>query len=310
MINTLTLNPAIDHICYLGRFRRNVTNRLSNTAVSIGGKGTHVSVNLALMGTPSRAFGFSFGENGRRILKMLENTGVTARFIHREGKENRDNYLLVEEETRDCTLIVQKGPQPDDRELAALFELLAEQVEPGDDLLLSGDASNFPGRDVYGLAQDVLSGRNLRVFLDASGLSLKEGVKRKPFLIKPNLDELETLTGTKPRTDGDVVAAIRALAPLGIAVIAVSLGGEGSIVRTEDRLYRAHPPAVRVYNTVGCGDCYLAGMMHGFQQSMGVEDALRFATAVSAANAESPLSVGFDKERAEELLKLVQIERI
>lgn len=310
MINTLTLNPAIDHILYLNRFHRNITNRLAATAESIGGKGTHVSINLRVMGTASRAFGISFGRNGLRILKMLEDAGVETRFIHREGQESRDNYLLVEEETRDCTLIVEKGPRPGEADLEALLRLLSCRVEPNDDLLLSGDTSNFPGRDVYGQVLDLLSDKKPRVFLDASGLSLREGVKRGPFLIKPNLDELSMLTGTRPQNDSDVIKAIRELDACRIPVIAVSLGGEGALVRADDRLYRARAPKVQVYNTVGCGDCFLAGMMHSFQKGQGAEEALRFAIAVSAAKAESPLSVGFDLARAGELLQEITIERI
>lgn len=310
MINTLTLNPAIDHIFYLDRFRRNITNRLTDTAVSIGGKGTHVSVNLAIMGTPSRAFGFTFGQTGQRILQMLEEAGVDVRFTHRGGQESRDNYLLVEEETRDCTLIAQKGPQPDAEALADFLSRVKAEVMPGDDLLLSGDVSNFAGQDIYGRVQDALADKNLRVFLDASGQSLVEGIKRSPFLIKPNIDELAMLTGARPQDQREVIDAIHALDKYNIQVVAVSLGGDGSLVRTKDQLLRARAPEVKVYNTVGCGDCYIAGMMHGFGQGMDTEEALRWATAAAAAKAESPLSVGFDRNRALELLPRVTITRV
>lgn len=310
MINTLTLNPAIDHILYLGRFHRNITNRLTATAESIGGKGTHVSVNLALMGTPSRAFGIGFGQNGLRILGMLRDAGVEACFLSLDGQESRDNYLLVEEETRDCTLIVEKGPQPGPEDLAAFFNLLKGKVCQGEDVLLSGDTSNFPGQDIYGRVLELLADKKPRVFLDASGPALREGVKRRPFLIKPNLDELSILTGTRISGDSEVISAIRGLEPYGIPVIAVSLGGEGALVRAEDRLLRARPPKVKVYNTVGCGDCFMAGLMHGFSGQQGAEEALRWATAVSAAKAETPLSVGFDMRRARELLEQVTIETL
>ena len=72
MINTITLNPAIDHIIYLNQFVRNITNRIRATQITMGGKGTHVSLNLKLMGSPSRAFGFGFGQTGRQIIDMLK----------------------------------------------------------------------------------------------------------------------------------------------------------------------------------------------------------------------------------------------
>lgn len=66
MINTTTLNPAIDHIIYLNRFVRDITNRIRATQITMGGKGTHVSLNLKLMNSPSRAFGF--GVTGKQII--------------------------------------------------------------------------------------------------------------------------------------------------------------------------------------------------------------------------------------------------
>ena len=49
MIHTLTLNPAIDRILYLDRFERNITNRIQRSQDTLGGKGTHVSINLKLL---------------------------------------------------------------------------------------------------------------------------------------------------------------------------------------------------------------------------------------------------------------------
>ena len=56
MINTLTLNPAIDRVLYLGELVKNVTNRIESVTEVIGGKGTHVSINLRLLGVVNRAF--------------------------------------------------------------------------------------------------------------------------------------------------------------------------------------------------------------------------------------------------------------
>lgn len=310
MINTLTLNPAIDHIFYLNRLERNVTNRLSSSAVSVGGKGTHVSVNLRVMGTDSRAFGITFGKNGQKILGMLREAGVSTYFIQGEGQESRDNYLLVEEETRDCTLIAQTGPQPEEVQLSKLLEVMTREIQTGDDLLLSGDVSNFKNRDIYSWIMEGLSHKKLRVYLDTSGEPLRAGSRRKPFLIKPNLDELAILTGKTPRSFSEMVMAILELDKLGIEVIALSLGEEGSLVRAGDALYHAVAPKVRAYNTVGCGDCYLSGLMHAFNHNFGMEDAIRYATAVSAAKAEHPLSVGFEPSRAQELMDDVEIKRI
>lgn len=310
MINTLTLNPAIDNILYLNRFVRNITNRLQSKAVTMGGKGTHVSMNLRVMGASSRAFGFAFGQNGRRIIEMLEADGVTPRFVYSEEGESRDNYLLVEGDTKDSTLISDKGPQPTPSQTEELGLLLEQEIQGGDLLALSGDASNFPDPFIYNRLLERLAGKRLKVFLDASGDSLRQCIGQGPYLIKPNREELAELTGGELNTDRDVLSAIASLDRHHIEIVAVTMGGGGSIVRAGSSIYRIHPPEVNVFNTVGCGDCFMAGMLHATETGMALEDALRFATACSAATAESPLSVGFDLLRAKALLPKVDLEKI
>ena len=310
MINTITLNPAIDHIIYLNQFVRNITNRIRATQITMGGKGTHVSLNLKLMGSPSRAFGFGFGQTGRQIIDMLKDGGVEPFFIYDEKGESRTNYLLVEEDTKDATLVADKGPLPSEEQTNAFYKLMLDTIQEGDFLALSGDTSNFPDPYIYNKLIDMLAHKNVRVFLDASGKSMEKCIEKAPFLAKPNRDELGALVGRELNTDADVISAMKEMEKYHIEVLAVSLGGDGSIVKAGDALYRVHPPKVNVYNTVGCGDCYLGGLLHGFENNMNIEDTLRYATAVSAATAESALSVFFDPERARELINYVDIKKL
>ena len=131
-----------------------------------------------------------------------------------------------------------------------------------------------------------------------------------PFLIKPNLDELSQLCDRELRTDSEIIDAISSLDRYHINIVAVSLGENGSIVKCADSLYRAIPPKVKVLNTIGCGDCYLSGMIYGIEKKYDMEQTLRFATAISAATAESESSVGFNLQRAQELMPMVTIKKI
>lgn len=130
-------------------------------------------------------------------------------------------------------------------------------------------------------------------------------------MIKPNLDELSTLAGYSiPEDDTSIIKAIDSLDRYGVEIIAVSLGGNGSIVKTPEGVYRVHPPKVDVINTIGCGDCYLAGFVYGLSKGYDMEETIRTATGVSAATAESQLSAGYDYSRAMELKNQVTIEKI
>lgn len=312
MIHTLTLNPAIDKILYLPRFEKNVTNRAKKTLDTIGGKGTHVSINLKFLGQDSTAFGICHGASGARVIRMLQDYGINVRFNHYEDgvRETRTNYLLIEDST-DCTIISESGVTLDPHELDELLEVMKATIQPGDYLIFSGDASNSPDPSVYNRILRMFRDRQLRCILDTSGKSLKECIQEHPYMVKPNLDELSTLVGCPvPEEEDAILRAIDSLDPFGVEIIAVSLGGNGSIIKAFGSCYRVRSPKVNVVNTIGCGDCFLAGFVYGLSRGLPIEETIRIAASVSSAAAESDISVGYDRERAEELRGQVDIRKL
>lgn len=311
MINTLTLNPAIDKILYLNELVKNVTCRTQDSTIAIGGKGTHVSINLKILGEDSRAFGICHGNTGKKVVQMLKNHGVHAEFIHHDDNDTRTNYLIIEEVNNNCTIIAEKGVTLSLEDVKPLVARMKEVIRPGDYMIFSGDASNCTDPKVYNYILDQLKDKNLKVFLDTSGYSLRQCIQCKPYLIKPNLDELSFLCGYSiPENDEDIILAIDSLDPYQVDIIAVSLGSNGSIVKTPEGIYKATPPKVAVCNTIGCGDCFLAGFIHGISEGLSTEGVIRMATAVSSATAESALSVGYELQRAIALQPLVKIKKL
>ena len=309
-VSTVTLNPAIDIILFIDEFKRDVTARIREKTECLGGKGAHISVNLSLLGEPNQAFGILFGETGRRIESLVSEAGVIPRFVHGEGgpgKDSRTNYVIMEQ-SGSATIISEHGVDLTDSEIESVLDALRAHTGEGDILVFSGDVSNVKDPYIYSHFIEATRPLNVRAFVDASGPALKRALESAPFLIKPNRDELAEVTGIDIKSEPDALRAIRALERYGIENIALSLGAEGSIVRFGDgQTLRAIPPEVPVRNQAGCGDAFLAGLALGFSRGWEAERMLRLATAVSAATAASPLTVGFDKEYADLLLEQVQI---
>ena len=309
MINTLTLNPAMDHNLRLVSVEKGITNRAYDTFDTVGGKGTHVSMNLCQMGLENRAFGICRGATGQAIISALKEQGVTTCFVERSQQESRTNYILIEDNNT-CTTIAEKGPELTEEDIRDLYASMLAHIQSGDTLVLSGDASNCRNPRIYNEIAAMLKPKGVRIILDASGESLRNGLECAPYLIKPNEDELEMLCGFPMKTDEDVIRGIVSLNDYGIEVIAVSLGKRGSVVRFGKDCYRVHAPVVNAINTAGCGDCFLSGLLYGMEKSLSNEETLRYACATSAATAASSLSVGYDSELAESLMDQVRIERI
>jgi len=308
-IYTVTLNPALDRILYLDEFDTGITNRLTGQKNGIGGKGMHVALNLKALGEDSVASGLVHGNTGMEILHMLEKSEVGISFIHCEKYETRTNYLVIEESGA-STCLAEKGVALTEQDLDEYIELLKEEVDVGDYLVLAGGVSNCPDPLIYNRIMDELAYKNLKVFIDTSGEALKQCIKNHPFLIKPNKEELEELTGRTIEEPMDIMEAVESLSEYEIPIIAVSLADEGAVIKVFDTYYVVDGLKVDVRNTIGCGDCFLAGMIFGIKRDLNVRETMRIAMAASAATAESSYSVGFNYERFLQLKKQVKITQL
>ena len=108
-------------------------------------------------------------------------------------------------------------------------------------LVLTGDASNVEDTAIYSRLTLVAKELGAKVFLDASGHYLKEGLKSSPFLIKPNFEELCFIAGRDLKTEAEIVAAMQSLDGFNIPMIAMTWGRNGAIVKNGRDFYRVNP---------------------------------------------------------------------
>ncbi len=266
MINTVTLNPALDKILVFDRLKLNNTNRLFLSHDSIGGKGTHISVDLSVMGVKSRAFGVLFGETGKKILRILQQYGIETGFLFYDTGESRTNYVLIDNE-KNCTLLCEKGPLLDEKTITDLLSLIDSRISSGDIIAISGDASNITGVNFNAGLMSIAKNHGCRVVLDADGRFLKTGVQMSPYMIKPNTAELSELCGEPLNSMEDIMKSVKKLEKYKIEYIVVTCGKSGSLVRNKEKFYFASAPDVEIINTVGCGDAYLSGLLKGIEEN-------------------------------------------
>jgi 1-phosphofructokinase family hexose kinase len=312
MIFTVTLNPAVDKILFLDEFRSSWTNRLTQTLETIGGKGTHVSINLKLQDVQSIALGITLGENGKKIQKMLKAWGVDVKFLHYDlpGMESRTNYEIVENSGNICTMLTERGPILPVSITDDLLNQIKGLIKAGDMLVLTGDASNVEDTAIYSKLTLLAKELGGKVFLDASGHYLKEGLNSSPFLIKPNFEELCFIAGRELKTIDEIVAAIQDLDGFNIPMIAMTWGGNGAIIKNGHDFYRVDPINVQTVNQVGCGDAFLSAIVAGIEKNMNIKETLITASAVATAVAESEITAGFDPIRAAELKSMAVVNKI
>ncbi len=281
MIYTVTFNPALDYYVYPERLRPGVTNRSQREELRFGGKGINVSVVLKELGIPNTAIGFIAGFTGKELERQLQEAGLTADLIPLATGTTRINIKIqgIEE-----TEINAQGPAIDKAALRQFWERL-EALKEGDTLVLAGSIPPSLPAELYEQIAKRLQGKGIRLAVDAAGESLKSVLPYRPFLIKPNLQELEELAGRPLPTRAEQQAAAEELRKMGACSVLVSLGAEGAFLVDEEDCLCQKAVAGRALNTVGAGDSMVAGFLAALHQ--GRATALKWGVAAGCATAFS-----------------------
>ena len=301
MITTVTLNPAIDKTITASRLLPGQVNRSESVKNIAGGKGINVTKVLRQYGNSVCALGFLGGYTGRFIEEYVESLGAESTFTRIAGETRTSTNVLSQDGY--VTEILEE-------EKERFLQTYKEKIAGSEFVVLSGSAPKGLPTDIYAQLIALADKQKVRTVLDTSGELLVEGVKAKPFLIKPNSKELEYLTGRKLREGSEIKEAALQLVAEGIAHVLVSIGEKGMLYATEGKCLLAKAPKVKALNTVGSGDSAVAAAVMALQQISSMEDTLRLCVAISAANTTTLENAVIPKEYAAELLTQIQVTEI
>ena len=298
MIYTITLNPSIDYIVRLDKLVTGITNRTSSEEYYYGGKGINVSLVLAELGLDSTAFGFVAGFTGKAIENGIRNDHIITDFIKlKEGISRINIKIKAGEETE----INGQGPHITEQELERLLQKI-DRLSNGDTLVLAGSIPNTMPDDVYERMMERIRFKSVRIVVDATKKLLVNSLKYKPFLIKPNRQELSEIFDVEVKTEDDIERYAKELQKLGARNVLISLGGEGALLIDENgKKYKAGVMKEKVLNTVGSGDSMVAGFVAGYEKSGDYAYALKLGSVCGNATAFLPGLA--TKEKIEDLLE-------
>ena len=298
---TVTLNPAIDKTGSMQSLMVGRVNRMKVMDNIPGGKGINVAKVLKQLGEESVATGFLGGYMGVYIEHALKDMKMHCDFVRIEGNTRTNLNVLGEDGY--VTEILEPGPFISEPELERFMEKYKGLVDTVDYVVLSGSVPlNIPV-NIYGTLCEIASAAGKKVILDSSGDYLREGIKGKPYLVKPNKQELEYLVGAKLSNLEDVELAARKALSMGTEIAVVSLGSKGIMWVDKTQTIMQAPPAVKVHNTVGCGDSTVAALTYALLHNWNPGRAVHYAVAVAAANATTVESGQIPMETMEELLQ-------
>lgn len=281
-IATLTLHPALDMTVRVDHLRLGEVNRAQAMQVEAGGKGVNVATFLAQSGCRVAASGFLGEENAEVFERHFSHFGIEDQFLRIPGS-TRVSIKLVDEHKQATTDVNLTGPVPSTQSLDRLSEVVESLAGECRWIMLSGSLPPGIEAGYYARLIRSLKARGCRVGLDTSGEALRQGIEAGPTLVKPNLRELEELTGGKLDRDDEVLAAVRGLVEKGIELAAVSMGDRGAFFVEPGRAFLAVPPRMEVvHSTVAAGDALVAGIIAGRVRELDLSETARLATSWAA----------------------------
>jgi tagatose 6-phosphate kinase len=300
------LTPAWQQIMRFDRLRVGEVNRARDVHWCASGKVLNVGVALAHLGGPCETIALVGGPPREQIAREFSSLGIRARWVEAHWSTRVCTTILDLEAGLATELVENAGPVT----AGELDEFRAtyEQAVAGAELaILTG---TLPRGAPPRFFRELLAQTRCRAVLDIRGQELLETLECRPFLVKPNREELAGSLGRGLETDAQIRDALRELNDRGAAWAVVTHGAEPVWASSQNTFYRFECPTVDVVNPIGSGDCLAAGIGWGLARGMEPVEAIRLGMAAAAENVRQLLPARLDPAQVLARSELILAEQI
>ena len=310
MLTVLCLNAGIDRTYEVDEFGVGGYYRPARMRIQAGGKGINVARIAHRLGVETVVSGFAGGSGGAFVVRQLQTEGVLEDFVAID-EEPRVCINVVSRQPRGQTRVDETGPLVTPAELVLMRRKWEELLAKSTVAVVSGSAPRGVPFSYYGELIVLARKTKTPVILDAREELLAEGVKARPLMVKPNLEELSFLKGRAIRNASQALAVGQELADNGINIVLASIGSMGAVAVTRKQgTWMARPPRVETVSAVGSGDAMVAGFVAASMAGNPFDECLRWATAAGAANATRFDNAPCTRDEILKLIPEVQVSRV
>jgi 6-phosphofructokinase 2 len=285
-IITLTLNPTIDGSASAEVIQPIRKIRTSDERYHPGGGGINVARVIEELGGKAHALYLAGGATGAILDDLLRSTGIEAQRIAIKGY-TRIAHTVFERSSGQEFRFVPEGPVVGADEWESCLSALA--TLDFDYVVASGSLPRGLPASSYARVVEIAAHKGAKVIVDTSGPALRATLDKGVFLIKPNLRELEKLSGrTLADTKAQTLAARDLIAARASEIVALTLGSEGALIVSADEAWQAVLPPVDAQSAVGAGDSFVGGMTLALAQGRELRSVLASGVAAGTAAVLSP----------------------
>ena len=281
--------------------------------LTLGGCAANTAVDLAKMGVNPAVVGRVGADLfGRIVADMLREARVDTTAMKSVPETDTSQTLIVNVAGQDRRYIHTFGANGGMTAADIPIELLdsCKVLYVGGFLLMAGmTGSDLAGVFAYARRKGVVT--VLDVVTPPGGDYLKQLGPILPHtdVFLPNTDEARLITG-----ETDVLRQAEIFRAMGANTAVITCGGDGAVLATDGMRLRSSTFPVEFVDGSGGGDAFDAGYIFGLLHGMGIEDCLRYASALGAScvRAIGTTPGVFTRSECENFLKknTLKIERI
>lgn len=319
MILAAGLSPAWQQIVVLDQLQCGEVNRAREVHWCASGKVINVALGLhhlskghATAGDPaaSRLLTIRGGLAGESIERELAQLPLSRRWVETAAPTRVCTTLLespFENQPRRTTEIVENARPISPAELTAFLDAFTAESAQAKIVVLTG---SLPAGAPIDLNARLIARSPCPVILDVQGPVLTAACRARPFLVKPNREELGRTLGKDLATDADVWDAMRALQSTGPECVLVTEGARPVRLCAGNQRFRFTTLPVPVVNPIGCGDCLAAGLAWGLATGRDLPASVRLGIAAAAENAGQLLPSRLNAETVQRLADEISVEEL
>jgi 1-phosphofructokinase family hexose kinase len=318
MIFCVTPNPALDHTLTIPRLRPGEVMRAEYARLAAGGKGLNVARAICALGGEPACLGFLGGHTGRLLADLAQRDGLRGEWTWING-ETRTCVIVVSAEGGDATVINEQGPPVTGADWARfnadMLQAVTSTASPSGRFSFQQSIICFSGSLPPGSPPESwehllrsLQSAGHSVWVDTSGEALRAALHVAGLNVKVNGAEAGAALGREVHDPASAIEAANELRLRGASNVALTLGKHGAVLVNEIGVNYAPAPPVKVVNTVGSGDSFLAGLATALSQGKSPAEALYWGVAAGTANAASSGGAHFTRDEFQAALASIEAQ--
>ena len=282
-IFTVTANTAIDHCIEIDQITLERAVLAKSNIEYAAGKGINVSKTLESLNVQVCCLGF-VGDSSLNKFNALSSKMLKTDFTVVTGQTR--SYITLIDALNQQMHIRTNGFNVTTNDCGQLTKKLDARIAEQDIVIFSGSLPSGAQANQYQRWIELCHEKSAITILDSGGECLMRGIQAKPYLIKPNINELEEVFGRSLTNEVEIVSAAKQLQETGTQLVVVSRGEQGIIVVSEQAAFVASVEVdhQQIVNSIGCGDALVAGFAVSINRKWPISETIKFALCCATAN--------------------------